>query len=195
MPDLLSTLAGQVQDYSDEDLTCVLYELKRRQPPLGSFFTVQGAFRRRHHAPRGLVEAHMPNYNEMFAWPCRSQTAIRQLLERWNWSPFKHYFLVLRRGRAGGSDGFPWPPPLEIDLGQGDFAFDADSPITLLDQLQAVLRNFFRERDGCFTKVLYMKEFKTGEHSLAWEAGQTQGWKERLMAACAEAVYTLVGEC
>jgi hypothetical protein len=193
MPDLLSTLAGQVADYSDETLTCALYELHISVD--GAIAMPVGAFHRRRHAPRGLVEARMyddDTYDEeaetnAFTWPCRSPAALAQLLAEWSWSPFCPYFLVLRRGRAGGNADFPWPPRSRVPIRQTEWP---------VESMRNDLRAYFPPVCEHYVKVLYAKEWKRGSSQLAWEGpDDTRGWERRVAAAAAEAVFTLVGEC
>lgn len=198
MPDLLSTLAGQVQQYSEEYLTCELHQQSRvaGTPSLD----LVAAFRHSRHAPRGLVEVLLsvvPSRPSTFAWPCRSAKAIAQLLDSIVWSPFCRYFLVLRRGAAG--DDSPWPPPPTKALLPGMFASaDADNfaGVDGTFQFCEVLRRMFSPKDGYHINVVYLREFARGEHPLAFASQiEYRAWQQRVVAACAEAVYTLVGEC
>lgn len=201
MPDLLSTLAGQVQHYSDETLTGTIYELSRHQA--GSEMNLMAAFRRSRHAPRGLVDVSLHTETARgFPWPCRSERALRQLLVDASLDPFRRYFLLLRRVPMGGAKGFVWPPDDDgVDLPTDHFGYDhrytaARTDQELEDAFRFDLQQELFAYDTYHCKILYMSEWRTKGNPLAWEpeAG-IKDWQRRMAAACAEAVYTLVGEC
>lgn len=58
MPDLLSTLAEQVQQYSSETLTCALYQMSNAEPEGTTIELVMAAARNRH-MPKGMLDARL----------------------------------------------------------------------------------------------------------------------------------------
>lgn len=114
--------------------------------------------------------------------------------------------MKLRRGAAAAGDAlWPWPPPIwrGVPRWHRDRGFKpspeapADYPTTAEGRLRHDLTALvFRPGEGFIVKVLYYRNWAPEDHPLARGQGESKkAWGRKLAAACAEAVYTLVGEC
>ena len=211
MPDLLSTLADQVRQYSGrETLTCALYELRQSHPETNVQLVM--AVARNRHMPKGALDARMvcesfPSVAPV-ARPCRSPDALQQLLEEWHFLPGAHYLLVLRRVPAAGDEQWPWPPPMrpKVPDWHPHLGFQPDpeeyAGYPDAEEAEAQLRHdaayVFSPSKGFIVKVLFRREW-AGEqgHPLKNDVPiNMRAWGRTKMApACAKAIYTLVGEC
>lgn len=162
MPDLVGSLAEQVRAFSDETLACALYQLAHPRPGLPSAIELVGTFTHRAgHTPHGTIHTtlylnervlQLPRVPVSFTYTCRSQAALRLMLEELMWEPTARYWLVVRhlpgsepspthndkdKGAGGSSshsrDGAsagastaaaaPWPPALRTPVPDPDFGF------------------------------------------------------------------------
>lgn len=125
-----------------------------------------------------------------FPWPCRSQSALRHLLEEVLWEPSSRYFLVFRRPFQ------VWPPPKHMPVPDPDFGYpEGGTGFVCRNRLWADLNRLFPRSAGWFVKVLYMEEWENKDNPVFFSSfEEAKGWCRRMGAACAETVHALLAE-
>lgn len=173
----------QVRAFSDETLTCALYQLSHPRPGLDSAVELLATFTHTALNPRGHVDAalylnervlQLPRRPVAFSYACRSQSALRLLLEELLWEPTARYWLVLRRLPANNTatttttkddddeasaGSHTWPPAPRIPVPHPDFGFPQGNAVNTgyvaRHRLLHELAPLFPAREGCFVKILY----------------------------------------
>lgn len=146
---------------SDEVLTCGIHQLE------GPKAALLAAFRHNRHVPWGALEVRLQaGSTNVFVWPCRSERALRLLLQDVRWRSSCVYFMVLHRGGNGS------PPKLDEVLERVS-RFPADG-----QSLCKFLSNTYLNSALWRVELLYMR----GQTN--WIGSRGGGWPQPALRRC-----------